>query len=695
MEISAGQTPTALKVRRMAMRLLLCVFMFAPLAHPTPTAHAQDVASPPNTGPLSTNPLKYRLRVRGDLTLTDTTLRQALFTISRTWKINIVVGDAVDGSVNGVFKDAPLNDILDALLLANGYGYRQVGQSLVVMPIEKTGETNPLFETATIRLQRVDATEALAGAKMLVSPQGKVHPIPSANSVLVVDFPDRVERVRKFLKALDDATSDVTAGTARIVAAQFSPQYIRAEDLQQSLQSLLSPLGKVTTIASENRVVIVDSPEVIARVRDIINQIDVPRRQVRITALVYDMSIEDVETLGVNWKHAAKARPDASGSPRSLFAFDSLMQAPAAAGSPAGVMTFMNLSSSFDLTSVIDAMNTASDSRLLADPTIMVVDREQATIQIVQEIPYQQLTQTGLGGNIGTTAFREAGVTLNVTPRISNDATIQIDVTPTFSILTGFTTSASPQPIIDKRETHTIVRVADRQTLVIGGLRQRSEIVTRRGIPKLKDIRNFGFGKLFRSHKTSIRESELVVFLHCEIVGPCTADPPRQIAAHEHSRYLLDTMPVAGEGRLDPPASCRVELEGAPSVGQFIPQADDSLQLLEPEIVEPAEDAALPIPPQVESAPEPRLAPNPPLASLRRLPRVGHADKHMADKPQTPAAANRSRSSDSPLGRRRTYPPTPARRPPPGTRQAQNAGSKKPSAAAAPKAAWYKRLFPF
>jgi hypothetical protein len=206
-------------------------------------------------------------------------------------------------------------------------------------------------------------------------------------------------------------------------------------------------------------------------------------------------------------------------------------------------MTFMNLSRNFDITATIEALCQSKDSQLLADPSVTVVDREPATIQVVTEIPYQQLTQTQQGGNIGTTAFREAGVTLRVVPHIANDGTVQMEVTPTFSRLTGFTNGQNPQPIIDKREAQTTVRVGERNWLVIGGLRQRTAVKDDRAIPGLTNIKYLG--KLFRAHDYSFRESELIVFLMPEMITPVYAGREREQVVQGASQAWLDETPVA------------------------------------------------------------------------------------------------------------------------------------------------------
>jgi hypothetical protein len=171
----------------------------------------------------------------------------------------------------------------------------------------------------------------------------------------------------------------------------------------------------------------------------------------------------------------------------------------------------------------------------------MAYDRAPASIKIVSEIPVQQLTETSQGGAIGTTEFREAGITLTVTPDILQDNTVLLDVNPEFSVLSGF--SSSGQPIIDKRSTSTRVQVLDGQTLVLGGLLRRSEMETVRGIPGLMNWKYIG--KIFSAHETTITDSELIVFIKTEIVNLGYCGLPREEMAWQVSNDLLERLPPA------------------------------------------------------------------------------------------------------------------------------------------------------
>ena len=116
-----------------------------------------------NNDPKASKPtedLAIALDRLGELNLHGVSLDKALFMIGEQWNINIVAGD-VKGTVNGTFKQAPLREILDAILLSNGYNYRAVGKSLVVSSIEQLGQINPFFQSAIIPVQTADIDEVV------------------------------------------------------------------------------------------------------------------------------------------------------------------------------------------------------------------------------------------------------------------------------------------------------------------------------------------------------------------------------------------------------------------------------------------------------------------------------------------------------------------------------------------------------
>jgi general secretion pathway protein D len=571
-----------------------------------PPESSETKAASSSAGRAKSDDLADALERPGDLNLHGLSLNAALFTIGEQWNINVVAGD-LEGKVNGVFNQAPLREILDSILLSNGYNYRAVGNSLVVSSIEELGQINPFFQSATIPVRSADIDEVVDGAKLLSTPQGQVRALKSAHSIIVLDFPDRVKMIREFVSAIDAASSGRFAAPGGreglpLEVGYFRTQHIAARTAEQVVQTILSSDGRVGVMEKEDRLLVTDYPENLAMVEKVLERIDHPRPQVRITALIYDISLQDIEQLGINWGHDAGSRVEVDGSGArtrdTALNFDSVMQVPFQAGTTGSTLTFMNLSRHLDINAVALALQQASDARLLANPNVAVLENEEAIFQRVSEIPYQQLTQTQQGGEIGTTAFKEAGITLRVRPKIAADGIIHMDVMPEISRLTGFTPGDN-QPIIDVNSTSTVLSVANRQTVVIGGLRQRSDVGDFKGVPYLKDLHLIG--RLFRSRDIDVRESELVVFISPEIISYADEPSWRQQMAADTIRCRLDQIPEA-EGC--PPCCRRLPLQPGmaidPSNGE---PATPGLEEFEPTNVDETEIETLPPPESGDLAP--------------------------------------------------------------------------------------------
>jgi general secretion pathway protein D len=559
-----------------------------------------------------TEDLKTALERPGSLKLHGLSLEAALFMISEQWNINIVCGE-VKGTVNGVFKDAPLREILDSILLSNGYNYRMVGKSLVISSVEQLGQVNPFFQSAIIPVQNADIDEVVQGAQLLKTPKGEVRALKSAHAIVVLDFPDRVKMMREFVATIDSngvgrfGAADNRGGTM-LEVGYFRTQHISAKSAELALASVLSKAGKATSMDKEDRLLVTDYPDNLAMVEKVLASIDRPRPQVRISALIYNLSLRDIEKLGINWNPSLHGRPDSAGDPQNKLGIDSVLHVPFQAGAAGSTLTMMSLNKHIDLSAVVVALQGSSDSRLLSEPNVAVLENEVAEFKSVSQIPFQQLTQTQQGGQIGTTSFKEAGVVLHVTPKIAADGLVRMLVNPEVSRLTGFTPGDN-QPIIDTNSASTTLTVANRQTVVIGGMRQRGDVGDFNGIPYLKDLNLVG--RLFRSRDTDARETELVVFICPEIISYCDEPTCRQKLAEDTIRCRLDQIPEAegcppccrrlpphaGEEELlplksddEPTAAGPVSPSGSPTEAK----PRDAVSVRQPECVEPLSAARIP-----------------------------------------------------------------------------------------------------
>jgi type IV pilus assembly protein PilQ len=312
--------------------------------------------------------------------------------------------------------------------------------------------------------------------------------------------------------------------------------YANIETLAKSLKDMLSTQGKVAVNVQSGYLCVTDNEDKIKAIDEFIKAVDQETPQILVEARIYDVSTSIFLDLGIDWSAGTFTLVDettglpANGpSPYGLGGFaSSITTAPKAkAALRLGV-----LNGTTNLDAVLKAQRDDVKARLLANPKILVLNGDAADIKIVTEIPYQELTQTSGGGNIGTTKFKEVGVELQVTPQLARDGKIRLTLKPSFSVQTGTVSMAipaglssitSPQPIVDKREAQTFALIRDGQTVVIGGLRKRDVVQEVSRVPLLSDIPLLG--ELFKFRGDKAVNSELIVFITPHVVTEPSLTP--------------------------------------------------------------------------------------------------------------------------------------------------------------------------
>ncbi|MDB5340271.1 MAG: hypothetical protein JWN70_5890 [Planctomycetaceae bacterium] len=287
------------------------------------------------------------------------------------------------------------------------------------------------------------------------------------------------------------------------VVQVFPLNFVAAADVELTLKGLMSPLGQVfvsQTSPTDNRrtqelVVVEDLPASIARITQYIQQIDQPPRQVLIEAHILQIDLTNDTRHGVNWKYITKlAGQDVTVG---TVGFANPLASPAAIFSLSGEK----------LSLVVEALQTTTDSKTLANPKVIVANGQEARIQIGAKLGYfvTTTTQTSTLQNVN---FLNTGVVLRVTPQISNDNRVLLVVRPEIS--TG-KISALGLPETNTTEAETTVLMEDGGGMVIGGLIKESDLDTQDKVPLLGDI--WGIGRLFQRRVVSRQRSEIVIVL--------------------------------------------------------------------------------------------------------------------------------------------------------------------------------------
>ncbi|MBE0537648.1 MAG: hypothetical protein IH624_18435 [Phycisphaerae bacterium] len=351
-----------------------------------------------------------------------------------------------------------------------------------------------------------------------------------------------VEVKRNIVQRVTRSESDPQAP---VVAEEIPPisietvmlKFLQAASLEPVVSRLLSPYGHVSVDAASNTIIIADAVTHIQQVVAAIRRADRTPPQIVIEVVIVDVQLKDDTEIGVNWEHI-------TGRGNSENYTQSLVSTLATAGTKGMDFSFIH----DGIKPTIHALQRVRNVEILASPTVMVLSGQQAMIQTVEEIPYQEQSDTSAGGSLTSTQFKEVGVTLTVLAHITDDGQIKITVEPEQSVNTGVfgQSNQNSVPIVDTRRAKTTLLMNDGQVVVMGGLRSKKQRNQIDKVPLLGDLPLVGF--LFSNDSITVENSELVVFLspHIYSGGPLSDEQMKkfnELKEREHLQFPKFTRP--------------------------------------------------------------------------------------------------------------------------------------------------------
>jgi general secretion pathway protein D len=469
----------------------------------------------------------------------DTDVADVLAILARRAGVNVVHGTAVTGSVTLYLKDVPLRQAMDLALQQNNLGIIQEENVFRIVPLQEAQQANRI--SRTIYLANADPDELSSTLESVImttmdSALTSISVNKTTRALIISGPPRRVHELTALANELDVAEPALPTITEAIHLNYSEPTAIRAV-----IQSMLTPQLGVVEVDDRSRTVIVtDVPVVIEQVRAMLITIDRPVKQVGIHAMLVDVVLRDSSAIGTNWVLDLVRRRSRSGElvgNLENLSFGGNLGNVGSDALNAGILNVGVIGRGFNLQASIAAETASGNSEILANPMVVTVENKPATIAIVQDFPYQEITQTTQGPPVATTAFKEIGIKLDVTPRVTNDDHVIVTLDAKQSSVSGLTQDGIP--IEDKREASTTLRVADQETIFIGGLRNVSDRLDVSKVPVLGDIPVINF--MFRNTDAQKINTELMIFLTCEILGESlpmlTAEQEiRHEAIHSHPR---------------------------------------------------------------------------------------------------------------------------------------------------------------
>ena len=408
------------------------------------------------------------------------------------------------------FKDADVRDVLR--ILADISGFNLIIHSGVRGNI-------------TLRLANVPWDQAMD----LVLEEKGLGALLEGNILKIAPYNVINARQRQRMQAAATRES-----TKPLVTKQLFINYARAGELVPLIDSKLSGRATLRVDTRTNSILLTETEGGIRSVEELVSILDIPEPQVLIESRIVQATLDFTRELGAQWglnykASAATGNPTGavfpsdvqvggvqSGSPGAFgnIGNDFIVDFPAATGQGAGAAVGLilgSLTGAYDLDIRLSALETRGDGRILSSPKILTLNNQSASITQGVSIPFLSVSSAGT-----QTQFVDASLTLDVTPQVTNDDKILMELSVQDNSPDPGTTGAGGQPGIRTNEATTNVIAADGETIVIGGIFTRTASENFGGIPWFSRLPIFGM--FFRNTQTVDQRRELLVFITPRII---------------------------------------------------------------------------------------------------------------------------------------------------------------------------------
>ena len=433
-------------------------------------------------------------------------VRALLQVIADFTNFNVVTSDSVTGNVTLRLKDVPWDQALDIIMQAKGLGLRKTGNVILIAPKDELANK-----------ERIE----LESRKVVAD----LEPLRTQSFIL------NYSKAEDVTKMLTGSLSGQGGGTGQSATAN---------------RSILSQRGNVSYEARTNQLFVTDIPTKLEEITRVIASIDIPVRQVLIESRIviaddsfgrslgvklggsdlrgvrggdagYGIGGNNRVTVGGNL-NAVGAQTGQTATTGVDFGNTNFVNLPAAAQNGFDAATFalslFSASANRFLNLEISALEADGKGKVVSSPRVITADQQKALIEQGEELPYQVATSSGAT----SLQFRKANLKLEVTPQITPEGNVVLDVDVTKDSVGRSTTAGFA---INTKHVKTQVLVENGGTVVIGGIFEQSDREDVTKVPFLGDVPYLG--NLFKTRTKQTTKTELLIFLTPKVVTDRTA----------------------------------------------------------------------------------------------------------------------------------------------------------------------------
>lgn len=366
--------------------------------------------------------------------------------------LNLLVEEGVKGTVTMKLKDVPWDQVLDLILTSNNLAMSKDGNVLRIAPAEK------------------------------------------------------IKKEKQILADAKKAEQDL----APLITEHIQINYAKASDLISKIKEIQSDRGKINNDERTNMLIIKDIAENLTEIRELISILDKPTPQVMIEARFVILTEDGSREIGVAWggdmtRTLASEQVSAGGNVGGYLV--NLLPATGAGGVGFTLGKLFG-DTVYNLDVQLKALESQGNGEIISSPRVLTMDNKEATIKQGTMIPYQE--ESSSGGT--TTNFIEAVLELKIKPHVTPDNRISMKIDAKKDAPTG---GGNP-PSIGKREISTELLVNNGETIVIGGVIDKSKSISYTKVPLFGNIPILGW--LFKTKTNTIVKNELLIFITPRIV---------------------------------------------------------------------------------------------------------------------------------------------------------------------------------
>ena len=431
----------------------------------------------------------------------DIEVRRVLQLLADFTEINMVTADTVQGNITLRLKDVPWDQALDIILKTKNLDKRRNGNVIWIAPV-----------TELIKSEEEEAKAIAQSVKLA----------PLQTEYIQLSYAKAVDIEKLITQGKNSSNgSNRSSGSG-------------ADSLGDSVGGLLSPRGTISTDPRTNTIIVNDTSVKIDQIRKMIDLLDVSVKQVMIEARIVRASTEFSKEMGVKWgilSQGINQNNDllVGGSDKTLWDLKTpdddgkyTIERPQNLNVDLGVTSQGASRIAFGLISLSDFMLDLELSALQADgygevistPKVLTADKQKASVQSGVEVPYQ--SAEGGGANaVSKTEFKEIVLKLDVTPSITPDGKVQMQLDIKNDSIAGVTQQG--EFYLNKNMLNTNVLVDNGETVVLGGIFEEENVNKQTKVPFLGDIPYVG--RLFRKDIKSDNKRELLIFVTPRIVN--------------------------------------------------------------------------------------------------------------------------------------------------------------------------------